>query len=254
MLLTLFSPACLTQWRTSMVKRYFWSTLHWVGFYFSSEHSRQVPGELPVPAGRKKQHPASARCQPVCADAWTTAPTCTCKRQNLGAEAGVDFPYNAPCSHKTVLAKWKAPPARSFSPSFSNIVKIVMLPWCGGSALSYQATLSLWNNGVEPGGSVKSQILNHGVCNCISGYSLKQVDFSSSVVRRAFKMFYWLFFFFFLLCLTPFLHPLHPSNFTYKPSASEWGRSAKVESSQFARYYQNLVLGISGSRVRKRPK
>lgn len=94
-----------------------------------------------------------------------------------------------------------------FSPSFSNTVKMVILPWGGGSALSYQVSLSLWNDGAESGGLEISWTLKHAVLHCIYGYSLKQVDFSSSGVRRVLVRSYWLGWFlvwwlvFFCLCV-----------------------------------------------------
>lgn len=52
-----------------------------------------------------------------------------------------------------------------------------MLPWGGGSALSYQVSLSLFNDGAEFGGLEISWTLKHAVLHYIYGYSLKQVDF-----------------------------------------------------------------------------
>lgn len=185
---------------------------------------------MPFPAGRKMPHPASAGGQPVCAGAWTTAQTGTHKRQNLGAETGVDFLYSAPCSHKTGMANWQAPLPWWFCPGFSNTV---MPSWGGASALYYQMSPSLWNDAAESNGLEIRWTLKHGVFHCMYGHSLKQVDFSRSGVRRVLVRFYWLGLCF-PLCIF-YSSPTPPSQI-YKPSASSWDRPANREMSQFAQY------------------
>lgn len=136
---------------------------------------------MPIPAGKKVKHPASAGGQPVSADAWITAQKGTHKRQNLGAEVGVDFLYSAPCSHKAGMANRQAPLPWSFCPSLSNMI---MPSWDGGSALSYQIFPSLWNDAAESDRLEIKWTLKHGEFHFIYGYSLKQGGFSRSGARR----------------------------------------------------------------------
>lgn len=195
------------------------------------------------------QHPASDRGQPVSADAWTTAQIGTQKGQNLEAEVGIDFVYSAPCSHNTGMANWRAPFPWSFRPSLSNMV----MPSWGDSGLSYPMSPSLWNDSAESDGLEIRWTFKNGVFHCTYGYSLKQVDFSRSGVRRVLVRLYW-FVLFSPLCIFYSSSIPHPKATSQVPVHGIDLQTEKYPSLLNIYHEQNLALGLSGCQLRQRAK